>query len=131
MSMRDKRMSASGRASRRHSVGAHGLASPPPDGMPEIPSKAAKVLGVEKSSSKKKSRTKCPSPEDDDIVVVGAVDADAEADADGAPKRVRRSKRSHDDDMVIVDGGGPSETPFKRGASAPRNLAWRASSVDS
>ena len=120
MSTRDKRASISGKSSsRRHSVDMHGLASPPPEELPEMSSKAAKILGVDKSSSKKKAR-RVVSPDEDDIVMVGALDPETPA-----PKRdKRRSRRPQDDDLVMVDAGGPSETPLKRGLSASKKSGF-------
>jgi len=57
MSTRDKRHSVAGKTSRRHSYDVnHGLVSPPPE--PEITGKAAKILGVEKTSSRRMSKAR-------------------------------------------------------------------------
>ena len=73
-STRDKRPSMSGKSSsRRHSADmTNGIASPPPEMMPEMSSKAAKILGVGGSASKRKPKRV---DDDDDIVMVGVADA--------------------------------------------------------
>ena len=74
-STRDKRASISGKSSsRRHSVDmTNGIVSPPPEMVPEMSSKAAKILGVGGSASKRKPKQRVD--DDDDIVMVGVADA--------------------------------------------------------
>ncbi|RCI11820.1 hypothetical protein L249_7375 [Ophiocordyceps polyrhachis-furcata BCC 54312] len=111
---KERRPTANTKNSRRNSVDiAHGLASPPTVEAPVMTPKASKVLGVDKSSTKRRQRKEAL-VEDDDIVMVRAVDADADVDA--LKREKRRSKRSQDDDIVVVDSGGPSEMPAKRSA---------------
>lgn len=114
MSTRERRESGGVKGSRRYSVDGQGVASPPQDELPEMSSKAAKVLGVDKSSGRKKAR-KMPPPDDDDIVIVSAMDADL-----SAKREKRRSKRLYDEDIIMVEPGGPSETPAKRGLSTSK-----------
>ncbi|KAI0401033.1 hypothetical protein F4802DRAFT_609692 [Xylaria palmicola] len=115
MSTRDKQSRKS--SSRRHSVEmSGGLVSPPPEEMPEMASRAARVMGVDKSRSRRTSRMRTPA-EDDDIVMVGTRDLASSPDKSGR----KRSKVRLDDDIVMVDVGGPADgTPLRRSNSSAK-----------
>lgn len=137
ISTREKRHKE-GKSSRRTSIDVNnGMISPPPEEMPEINSKAAKILGIGEgmgidrsiSSRKKSSRP----IEDDDIVMVGANDAgpSPEKSSRRRPSKVSSSKSiksimmlhadnvlkqsyARDDDIVMVDAADATPTPGLR-----------------
>lgn len=134
MSTREKRHKE-GRSSRRPSIDVDsGLVSPPPEEMPEVNSKAAKILGIGEGiglgrSSSKRKKSLRPA-EDDDIVMVGANDVEPSPEK---PSRRRPSKvrpalvpghvimqdtdgaltqsYTRDDDIVMVDVADATPTP--------------------
>lgn len=134
MSTREKRHKE-GRSSRRPSIDVDsGMVSPPPEEMPEVNSKAAKILGIGEGtglgrSSSKRKKSLRPA-DDDEIVMVGANDA---APSPEKPSRRRPSKvrpaqlpgrvtmqytdgaltqsYPRDDDIVMVDVADAIPTP--------------------
>jgi len=131
MSTRDKRASKSG--SRRPSLDmSGGLVSPPPE-IPEMASKAARLLGVDRGPARRSSRAHAAA-EEDDIVMVGARDLEPSPDKLPRKRSKVRTPRQHsdyifadlkqakpDDDIVMVDAGGPAEpTPLRRSNSSAK-----------
>lgn len=115
MSTREKEKRTSGRsASRRHSIDTRDLATPPPPELgPEVSSKAAKILGFNRSSSMRKPRR---SPENDDAFANGARDTDV-----GATRREKRRSRKVGDDE---DAMAAEEAPIKRSTSTSKKSGF-------
>ncbi|KAJ4422880.1 hypothetical protein N0V82_002405 [Gnomoniopsis sp. IMI 355080] len=128
-STREKRHKE-GRSSRRPSIDvASGQVSPPPEEMPEVGSKAAKILGIGLGRSASKRKNSLRPAEDEDIVMVGATDAESPEKSsrrrtskvrfshtlDSTPKRYADDATvqsyHHDDDIVMVDVADASPAP--------------------
>lgn len=116
----ERRASTGGKSSSRRrslQVDDSGLISPPPEDGPPVSSKAAKLLGINqgklsRSKSERTRRTRDVT-EDDDIVMVGADDDPTAAEKNREHKRKPKSK--NEDDIVMVDGDGPSENVGQAG----------------
>ncbi|KAI0147980.1 hypothetical protein F4776DRAFT_292566 [Hypoxylon sp. NC0597] len=121
MSTREKRPGATRSSSRRHSLEmTSGLVSPPPEEIPVMSSKAAKVFGVDKSQkSHSRKISNARFLDDEDIVMT--------TEAPPSPERTarKRSKPKAEEEMFMTDGGFPIDaTPLKRSnSSAKKGLA--------
>ncbi|KAI1800418.1 hypothetical protein F4811DRAFT_539409 [Daldinia bambusicola] len=139
MSTRDKYYSTSKSTSRRHSVDmANGLVSPPPEEIPAMSSKAAKIFGVDKSQKSRTRKVSMAYPLDDEDVMMTGVGGGPSSPEKSARKRSKVETRYNtnsplanpnqpktEDDAVMFDAENHVDAvPLKRsGSNAKKGIS--------
>ncbi|KAH7022128.1 hypothetical protein EDB80DRAFT_1714 [Ilyonectria destructans] len=81
----------------------------------DVPDKASNILGMEREVSwERRSPHQTRLQEEEDMEMSGALHAEESPDK---RERRRSSRATPEDDIDMVESGGPSDTPLKRGSS--------------